>query len=123
MKIYCSCPDFAPDGGDFLNGGTGGVGFKDQIDFGFLFPNCGMPEIRVDRCKSWRKCLSHAGVLSPSGTVPKIIDRILLLTDQEGVFFTTDSKRPVISERQTLGEISFDERPDSVLANCCSWLF
>ena len=54
---------------------------------------------------------------------PKIIDRILLLTDQERVFFTTDSKRPVISERQTLREISFDERPDSVLANCCSWLF
>jgi len=100
--------DVTPDGKDFLDGAQGSVDLEESVDLGFLFLDCGMAVSRDQDDtvyileEMFIPIRSHLVALE---WVPKLVDRILLLTDQEGVCYATNSKRRVINP-----QLKFKER-------------
>jgi hypothetical protein len=94
MSILSAWSDVTRDGDDFLDGGP-----ENEVDFGFLFTCCSVavPRNQDDSMyileESWIPVWSFAvGRL----WVPEIGERILLLTDYEGICCTQSSKRGII---------------------------
>ena len=94
MPSLVAWSDVTPDGDDFLDGGP-----KEEVDFSFLFICCFVTVSRnKDDTMQILKEMSIPGWSFAIGRlwVSEIGDRILLLTDYEGIFCTASSKRGVV---------------------------
>ena len=94
MSILSAWSDVTPDGDNFLNGGP-----EDEVDFGFLFICCSVtvPRNQDDSMYILEEMFIPVWSFAVGRLwVPEIGERILLLTDYEGISFTESSKRGII---------------------------
>jgi hypothetical protein len=94
MPTRIAWSDITPDVDDFLDRGP-----KEFVDFGFLYIYCSVavPSNEDDSMYVAEEMWIPVGIFAVDRLwVPETGERILLLTDNEGICYTSSSKRGII---------------------------